>query len=178
MSDALIYVGYSNVEGSWSIRENICWVKNVHPYEPNATLSLPAFHGSARQSFLRPRSCYHFQENLDKYDIQKTFKERLLKHTLSGGSGSPLYFDTLNSWYSWHFTDSLNQTFLTYGTKKKITQSLAYNGSCGSCVFEACNSYHFYISTEGPSENIMVHNENSVNQKDNILLKPFLYVIT
>ena len=30
----------------------------------------------------------------------------------------------------------------------------------------------------GPSEKIMVHNENGVNQKDNILLKSFLYVIT
>ena len=30
----------------------------------------------------------------------------------------------------------------------------------------------------GPSEKIMAHNENGVNQKDNILLKSFLYVIT
>ena len=62
--------------------------------------------------------------------------------------------------------------------QKNITQSLTYNGSCGSCVSEAWNSYHFYICRVGPSEKIMVHDENGINQKDNILVKPFIYVIT
>ena len=61
--------------------------------------------------------------------------------------------------------------------QKNITQSLTYNASCGSYVSEAFNSYHFYICRVEQSEKIMVHNENGVNQKD-ILLKPFLYVIT
>ena len=90
-------------------------------------------------------------------------------------TGCPLYFDTLNSWHSWHFTDILNPKFLTYGTKN-ITQRIIYNGSCGSCVSEACNSYHFYIFRVAQSEKIMVHNTNGVNQKD-ILLKPFLHVM-
>ena len=38
-------------------------------------------------------------------------------------TGCPLYFDTLNSWHSWHFTDILNPKFLTYGTKN-ITQRI------------------------------------------------------
>ena len=46
----------------------------------------------------------------------------------------------------------------------------------GSCIFEACNCYHFYIWRLEPCEKITVHNENGVNQKD-ILLKLFLYVI-
>ena len=48
---------------------------------------------------------------------------------------------------------------------------------CGPHVSEACNSNHFYICGVGPSEKIMFHNENGINQKD-ILLKTFLYVIT
>ena len=40
--------------------------------------------------------------------------------------------------------------------------------------FEACNSYYFYICRVEPSEKIMILNENEVNQKDSILLKPFL----
>ena len=87
-------------------------------------------------------------------------------------AGCPLYFDTLNSWHSWHFTDTFNIFFNIF-----ITQSLTYTGSWESCLFEACNSYHFCISKVGPSEKNIVHNENGVNQKDNILLKPYLYVI-
>ena len=50
--------------------------------------------------------------------------------------------------------------------------------SCGSCVFEACTSDRFYICGVKTSEKIMLHNENGINQNDNILLKPFLYAIT
>ena len=88
----------------------------------------------------------------------------------------PLYFDTLNSWHSWYFTDIFNAKFLTYWTKN-IKQSLTYTGSWESCLFEVCDSYHFCISKVGPSKENMVHNENGVNQKDNILLKPLLYKI-
>ena len=45
-------------------------------------------------------------------------------------------------------------------------------------VSEPSNSYHFYICKVRPSEKLLVHNKNGVNQKDNILLKPFVFVIT
>ena len=62
--------------------------------------------------------------------------------------------------------------------KPNITQSLTFNGSCGSGFLK-----HVIVTTSSFVEwdhlkKIIIHNENGVNQKDNILLKPFLYLIT
>ena len=66
-------------------------------------------------------------------------------------AGCTLYFDILNFWHSWHFTDIFYPKFLTYWTKN-ITQSFKYTWSWESCAFVTYNSYHFCISKVGPSE--------------------------